>query len=123
SDLVASGLVALDCFYRDPPRRPGPQGSGLLGSTLLGYDAEGHWISDQIAAHLHAKTANSKQAVAAQPVAAGPTAFVFGDLRRNLDELFPEPFRDALKHSLPKSDAVLDLQALASAEVILIGDP
>ncbi|GAA5508322.1 hypothetical protein [Novipirellula caenicola] len=98
--------VVLDCFYRDPIFRSGPQGSASERSGLLGFDAEGHWISAQIHAHLAAKPDDSAAA-----------AYVIGEVGRDLDSLFPEPFRDTLNQSLVDSDAA----SIPTADVILIG--
>ncbi|EMI20871.1 hypothetical protein RMSM_02202 [Rhodopirellula maiorica SM1] len=98
--------AVLDCFYRDPIARSGLQGTVSESSGLLGFDAEGQWISAQIHAHFSAKPDDSAAA-----------AYVIGEMDRDLDSLFPEPFREALKQSLVDSDA----SSIPAADVILVG--
>ncbi|TWU17489.1 hypothetical protein Pla52o_50450 [Novipirellula galeiformis] len=112
-----SGPVVLDCFYRDPIARSGLQASTSQSSGLLGFDAESQWISAQILAHLSAKGNDSTA-----------SACVIGEIRRDLDTLFPEPFRETLKQALAESDPSSEDQAdsnrpsIATADIILVGE-
>ena len=100
------GPAVLDCFYRDPIARSGLHGSPPQSSGLLGFDAESQWISAQIHAHLAAKQDDS-----------AVSAWVIGEIGRDLDSLFPEPFREPLKQSLLESNT----PSIPEADVILIG--